>query len=78
MYCIVKKVKRTMYNCPVRWGVGWWWSVRPLKEMFPIKCSLLHKTLPKSSLQILWISVKFYEMDDSITIILQNTDRGTN
>jgi len=36
MYCIVKKVKRTMYNCSVRRGVGWWWSVGPLKEMFQL------------------------------------------
>ena len=27
--------------------------------------NLFHKTLPKSSLEMLWISVRFYEMGDS-------------
>ena len=32
--------------------------------MEDVKCSLFHKTLPKSSLPMHWISVRFYEMGD--------------
>ena len=39
------------------------------KEMFPtfeiVLYSQFHKTLPKSSLQMDWISVRFFEMGDS-------------
>ena len=33
---------------------------------------MFHKTLPKSSLQIYWISVRFYEMGNSIIILSEN------
>ena len=41
--------------------------------------STFHKTLPRSSLQMQWISVRFYEMGDTIItkymIVFQNTEK---
>ena len=38
--------------------------------MIYLKYSQFHKTLPRSSLQIHWISERFYEMGDIITLKL--------
>ena len=54
------------------------WSQKELKCMFllffllsppRVKYIQYHKTLPKSSLQLHWISVRFYEMGDIVKFV---------